>query len=67
MVSINSDDPPMFSTTLNHEYLVAASLLDLDQHGLADLARCAVRSSFDSASGQAKLLDEIDRYVAGAR
>ncbi|MDN5894071.1 MAG: adenosine deaminase, partial [Nocardioides sp.] len=36
--SINSDDPPMFGTTLNHEYQIAADLLDLDQHGLAGLA-----------------------------
>ena len=27
MVTINSDDPPMFATTLNDEYVVAASLL----------------------------------------
>ena len=26
-VTINSDDPPMFGTTLNDEYLVAADLL----------------------------------------
>ena len=31
MVTINSDDPPMFATTLNHEYAVAADLLDLDE------------------------------------
>ena len=38
-VTINSDDPPMFGTTLNQEYAVAADLLDLDEAGLADLAR----------------------------
>ena len=32
-VTINSDDPPMFSTTLNHDYEVAAGLLDLDEAG----------------------------------
>ena len=30
---INSDDPPMFATTLNQEYAVAAQLLDLDREG----------------------------------
>ncbi len=39
--SINSDDPPLFSTTLNHEYAVAAELLGLDEAGIADLARSA--------------------------
>ena len=43
-VTINSDDPPMFSTTLNHEYEVAAGLLGLDDQGVADLARASVRS-----------------------
>ena len=45
-VTINSDDPPMFSTTLNHEYAVAAELLDLDEAGVAELAEppCARRS-----------------------
>ena len=45
-VSINSDDPPMFGTTLNQEYAVAADLLDLDEAGLRDLAAAAVRASF---------------------
>lgn len=45
-VTINSDDPPMFGTSLNQEYEVAARLLDLDQAGLADLARSAVDASF---------------------
>jgi aminodeoxyfutalosine deaminase len=63
-VSINSDDPPMFSTTLNDEYLVAARLLDLDDDGLADLARAAVRASFLAGDRKQALLDDIDDYVA---
>ncbi|MDQ3156903.1 MAG: adenosine deaminase [Actinomycetota bacterium] len=62
-VSINSDDPPMFSTTLNAEYGVAARLLDLDTDGVADLARAAVHQSFLDAPGKAKLVSEIDDYV----
>ena len=45
-VTINSDDPPMFDTTLNQEYEVARELLGLDDEGVADLARTAVRASF---------------------
>jgi adenosine deaminase len=63
-VSINSDDPPMFSTTLNHEYEVAAQLLRLDAGGVADLARAAVRASFLDAAGRDALLAEIDGYAA---
>ena len=33
LVTINSDDPPMFGTDLNNEYAVAARLLGLDERG----------------------------------
>jgi adenosine deaminase len=63
-VSINSDDPPMFATTLNHEYAVAAELLGLDRHGVADLARTAVRTSFLPEPEQRPVLAQIDAYAA---
>jgi adenosine deaminase len=63
-VTINSDDPPMFSTTLNHEYAVAAELLGLDAQGVADLARGAVRASFLDDTGKTALLAEIDDYAS---
>ena len=65
-VSINSDDPPMFSTTLDHEYAVAAELLGLGPRGVAELSRAAVRASFLDGPGQARLLAEIDDYTASA-
>jgi aminodeoxyfutalosine deaminase len=64
-VTINSDDPPMFATTLNNEYAVAAQLLALDAAGVADLARAAVRASFRDEAGKAALLAEIDDYAGG--
>jgi adenosine deaminase len=65
-VVINSDDPPMFSTTLNGEYAVAARLLGLDRRGVAELARQGVRYSFLDPAGQAAILAEIDAYVAAS-
>jgi adenosine deaminase/aminodeoxyfutalosine deaminase len=62
-VSINSDDPPMFSTTLNREYAVAAQLLGLTVAGVAELAREAVRGSFLDDAGKTALLAEIDAYA----
>ncbi|MGX6601119.1 adenosine deaminase [Micromonosporaceae bacterium Da 78-11] len=62
-VSINSDDPPMFGTTLEEEYAVAARLLGLDESGVADLARAAVGQSFLAPTGKAALLAEIDAYT----
>jgi aminodeoxyfutalosine deaminase len=65
-VSINSDDPPMFGTTLEQEYAVAARLLGLDAKGVADLARAAVQHSFLEPAGKAALLAEIDDYTAAS-
>jgi aminodeoxyfutalosine deaminase len=64
VVTINSDDPPMFGTTLVDEYAVAADLLGLDERGIAEYARTAVRVSFADDSTKTALLTEIDDYVA---
>ncbi|MFF0159603.1 adenosine deaminase [Streptomyces sp. NPDC005263] len=65
LVTINSDDPPMFGTDLNNEYAVAARLLDLDERGLAELAKNAVEASFLDETGKTRIKDEIDTYTAG--
>lgn len=62
-VSISSDDPPMFATTLSHEYDVARDLLGLDEAGVAELARAAVRQSFAPDDVKASILTEIDDYL----
>jgi aminodeoxyfutalosine deaminase len=64
-VTVNSDDPPMFNTTLNREYGIAADLLGLDEAGVADLARSAVRASFAEEDVKARILGEIDEYARG--
>ena len=66
VVSINSDDPPMFGTTLNNEYAVAADLLGLDEAGVAELAKAAVAASFLPAVEQDRLSTEIDEYLTAA-
>ena len=65
-VSINSDDPPMFGTTLVQEYAIAARLLGLDARGVAGLARAAVEQSFLAPAGKTALLAEIDAYAETA-
>ncbi|WP_230973526.1 adenosine deaminase [Aeromicrobium terrae] len=62
-VTINSDDPPMFDTTLNAEYEVARELLGLDDAGVADLARASVRASFAPVDVKSAILAEIDAYA----
>ncbi|MEV0964621.1 adenosine deaminase [Streptomyces sp. NPDC049910] len=63
LVTVNSDDPPMFGTDLNNEYAVAARLLDLDERGVAALAGNAVEASFLDPAGKARLAGEIDAYT----
>ncbi|MET9930024.1 MULTISPECIES: adenosine deaminase [unclassified Streptomyces] len=63
LVTVNSDDPPMFGTDLNNEYAVAARLLELDERGLAALAKNAVEASFLDAAGKARIAAEIDAYT----
>ena len=63
-VTLNSDDPPMFGTTLTREYEIAAGLLDLDEAGVAHLATNAVRASFLPDDDKAELAGEISGYLA---
>ncbi|MCM2392931.1 adenosine deaminase [Streptomyces albipurpureus] len=63
LVTVNSDDPPMFGTDLNTEYGVAARLLGLDERGVAELAKNAVEASFLDSSGKTRISSEIDAYT----
>ncbi|MFB7936970.1 adenosine deaminase [Streptomyces sp. NPDC056049] len=63
LVTVNSDDPPMFGTDLNNEYAVAARLLGLDERGVAGLAKNAVEASFLDPAGKERLAAEIDTYT----
>nr|WP_274912963.1 adenosine deaminase [Streptomyces sp. WZ-12] len=67
LVTINSDDPPMFGTDLNTEYAIAARLLGLDTAGLTALAKNAVTASFMDDAAKSRLSTEIDAYAAGWR
>jgi adenosine deaminase len=64
LVTLNSDDPPMFGTSLSNEYLVAASVLGLSRADLANLAANAVRASFLDEAAKQPLLGEIAEVAA---
>ena len=66
VITVNSDDPPMFGTTLNREYEIAADLLGLDRAGVAELAKSAVSASFLDETGRARLAKEIEEYAGSA-
>ncbi|GLW08348.1 adenosine deaminase [Microtetraspora sp. NBRC 13810] len=63
-VTLNSDDPPMFGTTLSNEYRVAAEVFGLDRKGLAALAHNAVNASFLGQAAKDALNAEIDAVPA---
>jgi aminodeoxyfutalosine deaminase len=60
VVTLNSDDPPMFGTSLRDEYLAAAHVLGLSQAGLRDLAGNAARAAFLPQAQAQALVAEID-------
>jgi aminodeoxyfutalosine deaminase len=63
LVTINSDDPPMFGTTLDNEYAVAAELLGYGRDGMVALARNAVTASFLPDPDRRRIIAEIDEYA----
>jgi len=65
-VTLNSDDPPMFGTTLTEEYRRAASVLGLTRAQLAGLAANGVRASFLEDKAKQALLAEIEAVTSGA-
>ncbi|MBI1881135.1 MAG: adenosine deaminase [Chloroflexi bacterium] len=58
-VTLNSDDPPMFNTTLTQEYLRAASTFQLGVETLEQLSLNAVRASLLPASARSELEQEF--------
>ena len=60
VVTLSSDDPPMFSTSLRKEYLAAARVMGLSPAGLKDLARNAARAAFLPRAEAQALIAEID-------
>ncbi|HEY3881383.1 MAG TPA: adenosine deaminase [Trebonia sp.] len=64
-VTLNSDDPPMFGTSLSNEYLVAGRDLGFSPAELAGLAANGVRASFLAEAQKEALLTEIAAVPAG--
>jgi len=62
-ITINSDDPPFFSTTLTHELEHAVRLLDLDELRLAALQRRAIDASYAPAALRTEVHAAIDGWL----
>ncbi|MBV9452108.1 MAG: adenosine deaminase [Streptosporangiaceae bacterium] len=63
-VTLNSDDPPMFGTSLNEEYRRAAAAFGLGRPELAALAVNGVRASFLGDSAKKELIEDILHLAA---
>lgn len=62
-VSINSDDPPFFNTTLSEEYSRLATAFGYSQEELARLARGAMDHSFLDSEWRQRLESEMSRRM----
>ena len=60
-VSINSDDPPYFATSIGHEYDNAASAIGLSSTALRRISKAAMTASFADTETKARLLAAIAR------
>jgi aminodeoxyfutalosine deaminase len=58
-VTLNSDDPAMFGTTLADEYRVAAATFGLSRDQLTALAVNGVNASFLSTADKEAIIEEI--------
>jgi aminodeoxyfutalosine deaminase len=64
MVTLGSDDPGMFATTLNEQYVLAHDVLGVTVPALVEIARTGVRASYAGDEVKSRLLAEIDVYAA---
>lgn len=62
-LTLNTDDPGMFDTDLNREYLIAHEVFGLDALELTELARESVRACFADERTRECLLTEIDEHA----
>ncbi|MBU7032837.1 MAG: adenosine deaminase [Theionarchaea archaeon] len=61
LVTVNSDDPTMFNTSINEEYAVLARHLGFSLHDLKSLSINGVRASFLSDEEKATLIETFNR------
>ena len=61
MLTLNSDDPAMFHTSLNAEYQLVQETFDFSDDHLRELARNSFEASFLPAEKKVELLNLLDR------
>jgi adenosine deaminase/aminodeoxyfutalosine deaminase len=64
MVTLNSDDPEMFQTSLNHEYELARQEFEFSEDHLRELARNSFEASFLPPANKLEFLQRLDALVS---
>jgi adenosine deaminase len=59
-VTLNSDDPPYFSTSLGREYDIASRHFGLDEKSLSQVTRTAIEAAFVDRKTRTALLARLD-------
>jgi adenosine deaminase/aminodeoxyfutalosine deaminase len=63
MITLNTDDPAMFQTSLNKEYEIARQEFEFSDEQLRELARNSIEASFLPVEKKLKFLSQIDFLV----
>ena len=64
VLTINSDDPPMFGTDLNNEYQVLVNAFDFNQSEIEQMSLNAIRASFLNLGEKQELEQEFEKEFA---
>jgi adenosine deaminase/aminodeoxyfutalosine deaminase len=64
MITLNTDDPEMFQTSLNHEYELARQGFGFSEDHLRELARNSFEASFLPADKKLEFLHRLDALVS---
>ena len=62
MVTLNSDDPPMFGANLLDEYILAHEQLEFTLEQMRELAANSVEASFLGPERKLALLRQVEQY-----
>ncbi len=62
LVSVNTDDPKMFNTTLENEYVSLIDIFNLELSDIYNLAQNSINSAWCSENHKKKLKDELTNY-----
>ena len=62
MVTINSDDPPMFGSNLLEEYCLVEEQFGFSLEQMRELAANSVEASFLPPERKLALLERVERY-----